>query len=275
MIFDMPWIWWYTVTTTKEKAQSVDDLLTTRQLQDLLQVDRITIYRMLSDGRLHGFKVGGQWRFPRQEIEAWLQELQSQLNGSDTVPQAGRSTAASSQVLPLSCIKAIQDVCAEALDIAAVTTDLDGSPLSSISNSCDFCRLVLSSDEGRRRCAAAWKQVNAGQVHPCHAGLLCVSAPIQVSDQWVAIAAGCQFIVPQPDGTVQPWHTDLPLLAADLSLAEGDLQSAAGTVRVIPDAHLQRVSRLVMRVADTFSEIGQERLSLLSRLQHIAEMSKI
>ncbi len=51
----------------------VDDLLTTKQLRDLLQVDRITIYRMLYDGRLHGFKVGGQWRFSRQEIEAWLQ----------------------------------------------------------------------------------------------------------------------------------------------------------------------------------------------------------
>jgi excisionase family DNA binding protein len=253
----------------------VDDLLTTRQLQNLLQVDRITIYRMLSDGRLHGFKVGGQWRFRRQEIEAWLQEQQSRLNGSDTLPPAGRSAAANSHVLPLSCIEAIQDVCAEALDIAAVTTDLDGSPLSSISNSCDFCRLILSSDEGQRRCAAAWREAGSSQVHRCHAGLLCVSAPIQVSDQWVALAAGCQFVASQPDGTVQPWHTNLRHLAADLSLAEADLQSAAGTVRVIPEAHLQRVSRLVMRVAETFSELGQERLSLLGRLQHIAEMSRI
>jgi excisionase family DNA binding protein len=271
----MLWIMCYTARTTERYAQGVDDLLTTRQLQDLLQVDRITIYRMLSDGRLHGFKVGGQWRFRRQQIEAWLQEQQSRLNGSDTLPPAGRSTAPSFQVLPLSCINAIQDVFAEALDIAAVTTDLDGSPLSRVSNSCDFCRLILSSDEGRSRCAAAWKQVDAGQAHPCHVGLLCVSAPIQVSDHWVAIAAGCQFVAPQPDGTLQPWHTNLRHVAADLSLAEADLQSAAGTVRVIPEADLRRISRLVMRVADTFSEIGQERLSLLSRLQHIAEMSKI
>jgi excisionase family DNA binding protein len=55
----------------------VDDLLTTRQLQDLLRVDRITIYRMLKDGRLRGFKVGGQWRLSRGEIEIWLQEQQS------------------------------------------------------------------------------------------------------------------------------------------------------------------------------------------------------
>lgn len=47
----------------------MDDLLTTRQLQDLLRVDRITIYRMLNDGRLRGFKVGGQWRFSPREVE--------------------------------------------------------------------------------------------------------------------------------------------------------------------------------------------------------------
>ena len=50
----------------------MDDLLTTRQLQDLLQVDRITIYRMLHDGRLRGFKVGGQWRFSRTAIRSWI-----------------------------------------------------------------------------------------------------------------------------------------------------------------------------------------------------------
>jgi hypothetical protein len=39
--------------------------------------------------------------------------------------------------------------------------------------------------------------------------------------------------------------------------------------------YLPRVSRLLRRVADTFAEIGQERLSLISRLQNIAEISKI
>ena len=51
----------------------MDDLLTTRQLTDLLQLDRTTIYRMLNDGRLPAVRVGGQWRFSRQAIEALMQ----------------------------------------------------------------------------------------------------------------------------------------------------------------------------------------------------------
>ena len=50
----------------------MDDLLTTRQLQNLLQLDRVTIYRMLNAGRLPGFKVGGQWRFRREDLDAWI-----------------------------------------------------------------------------------------------------------------------------------------------------------------------------------------------------------
>ena len=51
----------------------MNELLTTRQVQETLKVDRTTIYRMLKDGRLNGVKVGSQWRFPRLEIEAVLQ----------------------------------------------------------------------------------------------------------------------------------------------------------------------------------------------------------
>jgi excisionase family DNA binding protein len=252
----------------------LDDLLTTRQLQDLLQVDRITIYRMLSNGRLHGFKVGGQWRFSRREIETWLQEQQGRLGAART-PPAEEGIAPSPQALPISCIQTIQDVCAEALDIAVVTVDPEGSPLVKVSNSCGFCSLILSTGKGHRRCTTAWSQLEHGQMHTCHAGLLCVSAPIQVSDQVVAITAGCQFAAQPANSREHAWQVSFPALAADLGLPERELHATADTVRIVPAGYLPRVSRLLRRVADTFSEIGQERLELLGRLQHIAEMSRV
>ena len=97
----------------------MDDLLTTRQLQDLLQVDRITIYRMLNDGRLQGFKVGGQWRFSRQEIESWLREQRVDWEQAGE-PEPSEGAALPSRVLSLSCVRAIQGVCAEALELGMV-----------------------------------------------------------------------------------------------------------------------------------------------------------
>ncbi len=253
----------------------MDDLLTTKQLQELLQVDRVTIYRMLNDGRLQGFKVGGQWRFSRREIDVWLQEQQHKSKGTSAPPPADGALEPTSQVLPVSCVQAMQDVCAEALDIATVTVDLQGLPLASVSNSGDFCQVILSTEKGRQRCAAAWRQLSNGQPHTCHAGLLCISAPIEMNSQMVAITAGCQFVAQPSTGRDQAWPTNLSALAADLGLAEMELRAAMDSVRIIPEDHLSRVARLLRRVAGTFSEIGQERLNLLSRLQHIAEMSKV
>jgi excisionase family DNA binding protein len=253
----------------------VDDLLTTRQLQDLLRVDRITIYRMLNDGRLRGFKVGGQWRFSQREIEAWLQEQQSGLGRTPTFPPSAENPLPSSHVLPMSCIQGIQTVCAEALDIAVVTTKLDGTPLAGVSNSCDFCNLILATEPGRRRCAGSWRQQPDGRVHPCHAGLLCASLPIAINGQPVAIAAACQFTSPGSNGADPAWPLHLPELAASLDLAEVELRAAAGSVPVIPADNLHRISRLLRRVVETFAQIGQERMNLLGRLEKIAEMSRI
>ena len=253
----------------------MDTLLTTRQLQDLLQVDRITIYRMLNEGRLRGFKVGGQWRFSQREIEVWLQGQQAQ---PDVVPGPhllASTLAPLSQALPLSCVQAIQIVCAEALDIGAVTIDLDGTPLAGVSNSCEFCDQILATESGRRRCAGSWRQAANGKVYPCHAGLLCASAPIVVRGQPVALAALCQFVLFSPGSDEPAWQSHLPALAAGLGLDAASLHTAAGGVRAIPGAHLPRVLHLLQRIADALSEIGQERLNLIGRLQKIAEISEI
>ena len=50
----------------------MDAYLTAKQVEDLLNVDRTTIYRMLKDGRLAGVKIGQQWRFYTHKVEELL-----------------------------------------------------------------------------------------------------------------------------------------------------------------------------------------------------------
>ncbi len=47
-------------------------LLTTKDVQALINVDKSTIYRMAETGRIPAIKVGRQWRFPADQIERWL-----------------------------------------------------------------------------------------------------------------------------------------------------------------------------------------------------------
>jgi len=253
----------------------VDALLTTRQLQQLLQVDRITIYRMLADGRLKGIKVGGQWRFPRQEIERWLQERRGSAESGR--PTSGADTAAPSpQALPLSCVRAIQDIFAEALGVGSITTAADGTPLTSISNSCAFCTLILSSEEGRRRCEASWREAGLRSATPrllaCHAGLRYLSGRIEVHGQFVAAIHAGQFVV-SPEDLREGWEERLQGLATATGVPAKDLEAALPSVYVLGEERQKQMPRLLGRVAATFSEIGEERLNLLGRLQRIAEMT--
>ncbi len=253
----------------------MDTLLTTRQLQQLLQVDRITIYRMLADGRLRGIKVGGQWRFPRQEIERWLQEKRG-LAAAGLPASDAEAAPPSPQPLPLSCVRAIQDILAEVLGVAVITTAADGLPLTPISDSCAFCTLILGSEEGRRRCQASWREANLRSISPrpltCHAGLRYLSARIEVHGEFVAAIHAGQFVSSLTDVRLG-WDQRLRELAAATGVPAKDLAAALPNVHVLGEDRQKQLPRLLGRVAATFSEIGEERLNLLGRLQRIAEMT--
>lgn len=50
------------------------DILTIKELALYLKLAEKTAYRLASDGKLPGFKVGGAWRFRRDEINRWIKE---------------------------------------------------------------------------------------------------------------------------------------------------------------------------------------------------------
>ena len=46
-----------------------DEILTLKEVAKYLKLAEKTAYRLVSEGKLPGFKVGGSWRFRRDEIE--------------------------------------------------------------------------------------------------------------------------------------------------------------------------------------------------------------
>jgi excisionase family DNA binding protein len=50
------------------------EVMTVKELAEFLRVNPATIYRLLRDGRIPGFRVGSEWRFDREAIEQWQRE---------------------------------------------------------------------------------------------------------------------------------------------------------------------------------------------------------
>jgi excisionase family DNA binding protein len=49
-----------------------ENLLSTAQVAEYLKVDKFTVYRLVTQKNIPAFKVGNQWRFDRDMIDAWL-----------------------------------------------------------------------------------------------------------------------------------------------------------------------------------------------------------
>lgn len=259
---------------------SMDDLLTTKQLMDLLQVDRTTIYRMLNDGRLPCVRVGGQWRFSRQAIEAWLHEqnLPTATDAKSLTQAASTSVALNSDILPISCLQPIQEVFAQTSDVGAVTTDLHGKPIMAMSNPCSFCNLILSTEAGRAKCQASWKKLAhqrdaRPRLEKCHAGLTYARGRILVEDQFIAMFFVGQFAVDNASALQSAKH--LAQVARNCGVNEDKLSQAAKQVRILAKERAERLLGLLQLVADTYSHIGQERLDLLTRLKKVAEIAGV
>jgi excisionase family DNA binding protein len=49
-----------------------DEILTLPEVAQLLKIAEKTVYTMAQKGNLPAFKVGGQWRFRRADLDAWI-----------------------------------------------------------------------------------------------------------------------------------------------------------------------------------------------------------
>ena len=58
----------------KQKRTQPSILMTVKDVATYLSVTERTVYRLVKDHRLPAYKVGGQWRFKADMIEAWMQK---------------------------------------------------------------------------------------------------------------------------------------------------------------------------------------------------------
>jgi excisionase family DNA binding protein len=69
---------------------SDNDIFTIKELSEHLRVHPTTVYRLLRQGQLPGFRVGSNWRFNRTAIEQWEQ---TQVSGVPVRGTRGRKSA--------------------------------------------------------------------------------------------------------------------------------------------------------------------------------------
>ena len=221
------------------------EMLTAKEIQDLLQVDRSTIYRMAEAGRIPAIKVGKQWRFPAGQINGWLQ-LGSKMPQTSYLPEtlAGGRADDLASIIPLDCVQLIQDSFSDLLGVMLVVTDMSGRPITQPSNPCGLFQAISTVPKALQRCIQSWHQLAERidlepRFSESHLKLKCTRALIR-------------------DG-VEP------------ELLQGRLNE----VYVLDGDQQQKVLAHIQQIANIVAHIVCERKTLIGRLDAIADLTSI
>ncbi len=196
-------------TTTKT-------LFTAAEVQELLDVDRSTVYRMAADGRLPAVRVGRQWRFPADEIQELFDlgilAAQTTIDGSDATR--------------------ILEAVAPTLGVMMVATDLDGRPVTPVVNPIPWLAQQADPEQALTACLDEWREMAADsdlspRFSPSALGFECARAFVRSGSELVGMVLA---------GGVAPADAESsPFVALD----------AAGRVKVLEA--LPRAAALVSR----------------------------
>jgi len=129
------------------------DLLSAERVEALLGVDKSTVYRMASDGRLPAIKVGRQWRFPAGPIHNLLE-------GAGIVPLGDGAPGEKVPGLHNSgsiLIQPIVDLAADLLGVMMVATDMEGLPLTDVANPCPWFVARTDDPATLEHCIEDWR----------------------------------------------------------------------------------------------------------------------
>ena len=112
-----------------------EHFLTTEEVLDYLQVNLRTVYRLIKSKKLPATRVGRQWRFRRRDLDVWLANNRTRLNGGP--PDRPR-------ILVVDDEEAVRDLIARSLSGAEYEVDTaeDGATAVERLQSTDYDLLI-------------------------------------------------------------------------------------------------------------------------------------
>ncbi len=252
------------------------EMLTAKDMQNLLQVDRSTIYRMAEAKKLPVVKIGRQWRFPADEVEKWLRNQSIAPSPAPVTPFSDGENSAELDfvsTLPLTCIQLIQDAFAEAMDVMILITDMDGNLITQVSNPCGLYQAIRQAPQAIEKCVEDWAYL--GEVlefEPkyvrSHLGLWGARGLIRVGKE----LKGMVIVGGIAGDDWPPSEEGAAAIAAEFAAPVDLVMSHLNEAFYLDDAQKKKTLLLVQRMADIVAHIAAERITLVGKLHSIAEL---
>lgn len=248
-------------------------LLTTRDVQELIRVDKSTIYRMAEAGRIPAIKVGRQWRFPEDQLMDWLGERRTPVQEAGAPVPSGADSGLGG-LLPPKTIQALADLLGDVLGTMVIITDMEGQPLTEVANPCGLFEAIQDVPGTLEACIDGWKEFGEDidltpRFIPSHIGFLCSRGFVRVGSELkgMVIVGG---IAPKD---WPPAPEAIEGLASSLGMPASEILTHIDQVYYLDEAHMNWIISLLPSVGTLISHLANERGHLVTKLEAIASLA--
>ncbi len=165
-------------------------------------------------------------------------------------------------IIDIHSLQSIQDAFSNATGLASLTVDINGKPITQLSNGREFCtKYTRNSKIGLERCIKC--DVEAGEkcaktkkfvVYTCHAGLMDFSCPIIVDGKHLGSMLGGQVIPAEPN------KEKFTKIAIELGINPEEYLKALDKVNVVSQKQINAAAELLYVVANTLSKTAHDKL---------------
>lgn len=188
-------------------------------------------------------------------------------------------------VIDVKELQNLQDNWAKATNLAFVSVDRNGRPITEQSNFTPFCEKLRQYDEFREKChycdacgGRKAKRIGRAYTYICHAGLIDFAIPIMIKGQYVgAILAGQVACTQKQDlrpiaTASQGWQKDEELMKLYNQVAVMPVEKILAVAQILCDSYNYSIEKQYVNKID--SELREKDLKLIKEEKLRIEMEK-
>jgi excisionase family DNA binding protein len=262
------------------------ELLTTKEVEHLVQLNRVTIYRLIRDAGFPALKIGGQWRFPRQEVERWLTNHGRSASAEEApeAPVAALLPTVSVDFNPEELLRSLEitsllQVFSSTVELSILVVNMNGETLVGCPGyQHPFCQFVHKVAQAQDTCLAKRQlQLNPEHtqgtqpLHDCNSGLHYLQSPIWINQ----LQIGYIVMGPLVTDNTNPRQIEHSLeeFARQYDADNNMLLEQFHMVKRFSNDQVRILTDLLSRVVSTMLGIVYRRADAVRRLNTIAQLA--
>jgi len=237
------------------------------------------VQAMNADGRLHVHTIRSFVASWEVGVGPWLQTLgilTPPTGYPELISSLRLKDIAFTEILDVNYIQELVDELARIIDVRLWVLDMNSIPIAVSATGGEHCKLIINSLEGVQRCycsaidgIAELKKTLTPRVRKCHAGFICMDAPLILNGEMVGIITGDASLPESPKPEVYR------ALAQELEIDAEQLVASLSRVRRLNLDEIEFILSVVNAMGQVVTEMSFKQYMLSEKVRELSGLNRI